>query len=53
MAEDHVNLEQERALARLKCAHCPFGNLRAGCGLHSAAALRLGWGAILRASTLR
>jgi hypothetical protein len=22
MAEDHVNLEQERALARLKCAHC-------------------------------
>jgi hypothetical protein len=22
MAADHVNLEQERALARLKCAHC-------------------------------
>ncbi len=22
MAEDHVNLAQERALARLKCAHC-------------------------------
>ena len=22
MAEDYVNLEQERALARLKCAHC-------------------------------
>jgi hypothetical protein len=22
MAEDHVSLEQERALARLKCAHC-------------------------------
>jgi hypothetical protein len=22
MKEDHVNLEQERALARLKCAHC-------------------------------